>query len=144
MQSVSDTVSINAPVSSVFAALADPEVQIRYDGEMFKAVEKLSPGPIGPGTRFRGRFKGMGNVEYSYDEFVDSQLIQHAVKMPFGAASHRFEFRPDTDGTTLAQSISVRPNLLGKIMWPLVMKRMMTKRVRTLNRLVKGYAEAAT
>ena len=69
MVEVNDTIEIDRPVNKVFGALADPNVQITYDGDMFRAVEQLTPGTIGKGTRFRGKFKGMGWVEYAYDEF---------------------------------------------------------------------------
>jgi len=141
MLEVSDSVTIAKPPPEVFAAIENPEVQITYDGQMFKAVEKLTDGPIGKGTRFRGTFKGMGKVEYTYDEFEPNQLIQHAVKMPFGQSRHRFEITPEGDSSRLTQSISVEPNILGRIMWPLIMRRMMRKRVSTLNSLVKSYVE---
>ena len=141
MPEVSDSIMIGKPTAEVFAAIENPEVQITYDGEMFKGVEKLTDGPIGKGTRFRGTFKGMGKVEYSYDEFEPNHLIQHAVKMPFGPFRHRFEITAEGDSSRLTQSISVEPNILGRIMWPLIMRRMMRSRVSTLNGLVKSYVE---
>ncbi len=141
MPSVSDSIRIDRPPTDVFAALADPRVQITYDGEMMKSVEQLSPGAIGKGTRFRGNFKGMGNVEYEYADFEQDRLIEHGVRTPFGSARHRFEFTPEGSGTRLTQSITVKPNLVGQILWPVLMKRMMSKRAQTLDRLVKAYVE---
>jgi uncharacterized protein YndB with AHSA1/START domain len=141
MASVQDSTSIASRAETVFDALADPAVQVTYDGQMFRSVQKLTPGPISRGTHFRGDFKGMGKVEYEYSEFEPNQLIEHAVKMPFGHARHRFEFQPQGDGTRLVQTITVFPNLLGRLLWPVIIQRMMSKRVRTLNALVKAYAE---
>lgn len=142
MPTVSDSISISRPIARVFAALENPEVQVTYDGEMFRSVEKLTPGPIGKGTRFRGDFKGMGKVEYEYAGFEKDRLIEHAVKLPAGSARHRFEFTPEGTGTRLGQTIDVQLNLLGRILWPLMMKGMMGSRVRTLNGLVKQHVEA--
>ena len=142
MPEVEATVDIPRPVQKVFAALADPKTQMMYDGEMFMAIEQLTPGPIGRGTRFRGKFKGMGWLECTYDEYEVGSLIQVAVKMPFGAARHRFEFQPTDQGSRLKQRMIVETNLIGAALWPLIVKRMMQKRVRTLNGLVKQYVEA--
>jgi len=140
MPSVSDEISINGTGEAVFAALADPEVQVGYDRD-FRSVEKLTQGPIGKGTRFRGDFKGMGKVEYEYAEFEPIRLIEHAVKWPFGAVRHRFDFQPSGDGTRLAQAITLRPNLLGRLLWPLLLRDLVGRRLRTVNRLVKAYVE---
>ena len=34
-----------------------------------KAVEKLTDGPLGKGSRYRGKFKGFGTIEYEFAEF---------------------------------------------------------------------------
>jgi hypothetical protein len=141
MLGVSDTVDIDRPADDVFGALADPNVQITYDRDQFRAVEQLTPGTIGKGTRFRGRFKGMGWREFSFEEFEQNRLIEVGVRLPFGAARHRFEFSSVGDHSQLAQKIEVHPNLLGRILWPLIIRRMMEDRVRTLNGLVKRYVE---
>ncbi|HUP84454.1 MAG TPA: SRPBCC family protein [Acidimicrobiales bacterium] len=143
MPSVSDSIQIQRPVEEVFSALADPQVQMRYDAEMMRANEQLTAGPIAKGTRFRGKFKGMGSVEYTYEEFEPNRLIQHHVKMPFGRMHHRFELGADGDGTRLNQSIKIEPNALGSILWPIMMKRMMQKRVETLDGLVKRFVETS-
>ena len=143
MPEVEATVDIPHPVQKVFAALSDPNTQMTYDGEMFKAIEQQTPGPIGRGTRFRGKFKGMGWLECMYDEYEEERLIQVAVKMPFGAARHRFEFQPTDQGSRLIQRMIVEPNLIGAVLWPLMVRRMMQERVRTLNSLVKRYVEGA-
>ena len=142
MKTVQDSIEINAPVHQAFEALADPAQQMKFDGDMMLSCEKISDGPIGKGTRFRGRFKGMGTMEYSYSEFIPDQLIEHAVQMPFGSLRHRFQFEANGGGTRLTQQATLQPNFAGKIMWPLMMKNMLSKRLQTLNVLVKGFAEA--
>jgi ligand-binding SRPBCC domain-containing protein len=141
MVGVEDATEIDRPVTEVFAAFADPNVQIAYDGDM-KAVQQLTPGEIGKGTRFKVKLKGMGWVESSYDEFDQDRLIQIGVRLPFGALRHRLDFTPTEQGSRLAQRISVEPNLLGRVMWPLMVRRMMQKRVQTLNALVKKFVES--
>lgn len=141
MLEVSQTVVISSSPAEVFAALADPQIQIRYDSATYRSSEQLTSGPIGKGTRFRGKFKGMGSVEYEYDEYKEDSLIQHYVRMPFGAARHRFEFEPVDGDTRLTQWMRIEPNALGRILWPVAIKRMMVKRLTELNGRVKRYVE---
>ena len=60
MPNVTDTTYIDRPPATVFAALENPETQVTYGHDTFRSVEKLTRGPIGMGTRFRGDFKGHG------------------------------------------------------------------------------------
>jgi hypothetical protein len=141
MPIVSANVVIEKSSPAVFSALEDPKVQITFD-DMFRGVEKLTPGPIAKGTRFRGDFKGMGKVEYEYVDFERNRLIVHGVKMPFGAMRHSFAMSPEKNGATrLDQSIQADLNLLGKILWPIMMKKKFEQRLATLNGLVKTYVE---
>jgi hypothetical protein len=50
---------IDRPVEEVFDFVADARNELRYNPRMLRA-EKLSPGPIGLGTRFRDEVKSMG------------------------------------------------------------------------------------
>ena len=140
MPSVQDQIVIARPPETVFASLADPAVQMTYDAEI-RSIIQLSPGPVARGTRFRGDFKGLGQREIVYAELEPDRLIEHAVKLPFGAGRHRFELRPEGEGTRLVQTITLSPNVLGRILWPLFISRMLTKRVSSLNGLVKAHAE---
>ena len=140
--SVSESVAINHSLSEVFTALEDPQTQIKYDGETYRSTEKLTLGPIGKRTRFRGDFKGMGQVEYEYSAFEKDRLIEHFVKTPAGIVHHRFEFIPEGNGTRLTQSIEAVPNLLGRLLWPIILKRQFQQRIQTLNTRVKRYAES--
>jgi uncharacterized protein YndB with AHSA1/START domain len=142
MKSVEKSTEIKGSVNRVFEALANPENQMKFDGDMMRSCEKISEGPIGKGTRFRGDFRGMGKMEYEYSEFTENSLIEHAVRMPFGSMKHRFRFEPTSDGTRLTQTIVLKPNIIGQIMWPLAMKGMTSKRMQTLNGLLKQYVES--
>jgi hypothetical protein len=83
----------------------------------------------------------MGKIEYEYSEFGQNRLIEHSVKMPFGFMRHRFVFEPANSGSRLTQSIIIELNVIGKILWPLMMKSMMVKRMRKLNGLLRNYLE---
>jgi Polyketide cyclase / dehydrase and lipid transport len=50
---------IERPVDEVFDFVADARNEPRYNPRMLRA-EKLTPGPVGLGTRFRDEFKSVG------------------------------------------------------------------------------------
>ena len=141
MPTVSDSVVIARNPAAVFAAIEDPTVQMTFD-DMIRSVERLTDGPIGKGTRFRGDFKGMGTVEYEYADFEAGRRIVHGVRMPFGGMRHAFALSPEGGGTRLVQTIDADLNLLGKLLWPLMMQRMFRQRVASLNGRIKTFVES--
>src|SRR5207248_2267916 len=61
-------------------------------------VQKVTPGPVGPGSRFRGRYKRFGVVEQELAEYQPpSRVVYRSNAM--GAASMTFELEPDGSGT---------------------------------------------
>jgi hypothetical protein len=116
MKTVEQSIHINkAPELSIL--FADPKLQMNFDSDTMFSNEKISEGAIGKGIRFRGKFKGMGTIEYEYADYSINRLIEHGIKIPFGTMRHRFEFTPDDSGTKLLQSITLELNLRGKILW---------------------------
>ncbi len=69
MVTVSQSTVLNHPLERVFETAADPQKQLEWDPAVMKSVEKVTPGPLAQGARYRGEFKGMGaNVEYEFEE----------------------------------------------------------------------------
>ena len=59
MLRIEGEIVIDRPVDEVFDFVADARNEPRYNPRMLRA-EKLTPGPIGLGTRFRDEIKSMG------------------------------------------------------------------------------------
>ena len=78
MITISESAVIRRPVEEVFDAAADPQTQLEWDPGTLRSVEKLTPGPLGQGSRYRGDFKGSGVVEYEYVEFDRMGLSKEA------------------------------------------------------------------
>ena len=97
MPSIAETAYIAQPTHRVFEAAADPDVQLRWDGPTLRHVEKLTPGPLARGARYRGNFKGFGTVTYEFAEFEPGRSFQHVARMPMGEMRHRFTFEERTD-----------------------------------------------
>jgi len=128
------------PVAEVFDTAADPEKQAVWEPETLKRIEKLTPGPLGQGSRYRGKFKGMGTVEYEFPEYEPPKRFAHRAKVPFGVMRHIFTFEETPEGTRMTQVGILEPNLLGRVMTP-VMARMMPKRFHTIATALGRYLD---
>jgi uncharacterized protein YndB with AHSA1/START domain len=126
---VSETV--HHPREAVFAAAADTEEQLRWDRETLKSVEKLTPGQIGQGARYRGRFKGFGIVEFEFAEFEAPRRLAVLARIKPGEMRHTFTFETAGDGTRVSQVGELTPNLLGRLMAPMI-RRMLAKRFHVI------------
>lgn len=135
---VSESAIIERPPAEVFEVAADPYEQLKWDPGTLKSVEKLTSGPLGRGSRYRGEFKGFGTVEYEYDEFEPGRRFTHHTLMKIGEVRHVFEFEAVPEGTRLMQSIVAEPKGMGRLMAP-IMKVMMRRRLRVINSELRQY-----
>ncbi|MEA2574541.1 MAG: hypothetical protein QOH93_1839 [Chloroflexia bacterium] len=140
MYKVSETAIIERPPVKVFPIAADPETQLHWDPGTLKSVEKLTPGPLGQGSRYRGKFKGFGTMEYEFAEYESPRRFAHLAPMAMGKLRHTFTFEAVPQGTRLTQEGRLEPNLLGRILWP-VMSRMLRSRFRLIASEVSQYMQ---
>ncbi|HEY0071066.1 MAG TPA: SRPBCC family protein [Chloroflexia bacterium] len=138
MFKVSETAIIERPPEEVFPVAADPQTQLKWDPGTLKSVEKLTAGPLGQGSRYRGKFKGFGTMEYEFAEYEPGRRFAHLAQMAMGKMRHVFTFEPVAQGTRLTQEGFLEPNLLGRLMWP-VMSRMLRSRFRLIASEVSQY-----
>ncbi len=131
MITISESAVIRRPVEEVFDAAADPQTQLEWDPGTLRSVEKLTPGPLGQGSRYRGDFKGSGVVEYEYVEFDRPRRFAHRADVKIGRIRHVFTFEPVPEGTRLTQEAHLRRNFLGRLMGPLA-TRFVRKRFRQI------------
>ena len=132
MYRIVESAIIARPVPEVFAIAADPDKQLAWDTGGLRRVEKLTPGPLGRGARYRGDFKGFGTVEFEFVEYEPDLRFAHLARMPMGEMRHQFTFESVPEGTRLTQEGILTPNLAGRVMWPLMMRRMLGKRFRDI------------
>ena len=142
MLRVVETVVIERPVEPVFDAAANPQTQLAWDPGTLLRVEPLTSPPLGLGARYRGRFKGMGTVEYAFAEFNRPHRFTHLARMPFGTIRHVFTFEVVPEGTRLTQEGVVEPNLPGRLLAPL-MRRMLGTRLRIIGSELQTYLAPA-
>jgi uncharacterized protein YndB with AHSA1/START domain len=132
MYRIVESAIIQRPVAEVFDIAADPHKQLAWDTAMLRRVEKLTPGPLGRGARYRGDFKGFGPVEYEFVEYEPGRRFAHRAQMPMGEMRHVFTFEPIPEGTRMTQEGVLTPNFAGRLLWPVMMKRMLSKRFREI------------
>jgi len=133
---------IPASPEVVFDAAADPKIQLRWDAANLLAVEQLTTGPLAKGSRYRGRFKGMGTVEYEFAEFDRPRRFTHRTRVPFGTMSHQLTFDAAAEGTRLTQEGWLEPNLVGRLAAP-VIGRMLRRRLPTVAAELRDYLAAS-
>jgi hypothetical protein len=66
MVHIQGSVVIRRPIGEVFAVVADPTLEPRYNAIMASS-EKVTPGPVRVGTRFRDVTKGFGGGEMTVE-----------------------------------------------------------------------------
>jgi hypothetical protein len=138
MRTVTETAIIRGSQEEVFRTAADPEVQLRWDPGTLKSVEKLTPGPLAQGSRYRGRFKGYGTVEFEFADYDPPHRFAHRARMPLGTMNHVFTFQPVPDGTRLTQEGRLEPRGIGRVFGPLMMGAL-RRRFRTIARELGDY-----
>jgi uncharacterized protein YndB with AHSA1/START domain len=140
MIKVSECSVVHRPPEDVFAIAADPNKQLKWDRDNLRDVEKISPGPLGRGARYRGDFKGVGTVEYDFVEYDPPRLFAHHAAMKIGEMTHTFRLEPIPEGTRLTQVAELVPNLLGRIMAP-ALRAGFRKRFRQIALEIDQYSD---
>src|SRR5437016_14516180 len=70
---------VERPVQEVFSYLADVTNEARWN-PWAKWVRKVSEGPVGPGSVFRGSYQGFGELEQDLSDYVPPRrLTYHSV-----------------------------------------------------------------
>jgi hypothetical protein len=138
MLRVSESTTIARVPQEIFDIAADPHTQLKWDPATLKQVEKLSPGPLAQGARYRGEFKGFGIVEYEFAVYEPGKRFAHHAMMKIGDMQHIFEFEAVPEGTRLTQTLLVEPKGIGKLLAP-IMPMMLRGRLRTINAEISAY-----
>jgi hypothetical protein len=136
--SVTETAVIAGRPEDVFAVAAEPQEQLRWDPGTLKSVEKITPGPLTKGSRYRGVFKGFGTVEYEFVEYDPPRRFAHLARVKVGRMRHVFAFEPAGEGTRMTQEAHLEPSVLGRLLGPMV-RSMLRKRFRLIAREIGQY-----
>ena len=118
-----------------FEYFANVENEARFNPWAIE-VCKISSGPVGPGSRFRGRYKRFGTVEQELTEYEPPRhLVWRSNTM--GAATMTFDLEPNGSGTRVTVTGQANPPGLMKVVDPvmgLIMRPHMDDIVRGIQR----------
>jgi uncharacterized membrane protein len=122
MSSISGEIVINRPVDEVFDFVADERNEPRYNPRMLRA-DKLSPGPIGLGTRFRAEMTSRQRpVELSI-EFIGFERPRRLASLTRLATMEirgALTFDPVPGGTRMRWTWDLQPRGVLKLLTPVV------------------------
>ena len=124
------------PVERVFDFLADVRNERSWNPDAL-SIEKLDPGPVGPGSSFRGQFSGIGTMAIRVTAYERPRRLAIS-----GAASRlemeaTYELAGDERATSVVMSAEVRPHGLLRAMGPVVeavTRRQLAERPEQLRR----------
>jgi uncharacterized protein YndB with AHSA1/START domain len=103
MTHISGEVTIDAPVEEVFDLVADERNEPRYNPRIVHA-EKLSEGPVGRGSRFVAKPKGMGSkgeMTLEVLEYERPHRLHNVVRSSYMEVDGTLTFEEADGGTRL-------------------------------------------
>lgn len=122
MARVHGEIVIGRPVDVVFDYVADQSNEPQYNPRMVRA-EKITPGPVREGTRFRSAAASMGRAAEMLIEITACDRparLASATTMRQADISYTLTFEPVAAGTRMRWSGQVRPRGAVKLLGPLI------------------------
>ncbi|KRE61129.1 hypothetical protein ASG78_12335 [Nostocoides sp. Soil756] len=123
---VTGAACVEAPVGRVYAALLNPDEQLRWNS-LYLQAEMSTPEPIATGSVMTGRFKQSGRSVITFDAVVPNETFTHKVMMKagpiaLGSFAHTYRVQAVPTGTEVTQHVRFEPTGLGRLLAPLIMK----------------------
>ena len=122
MARIAGELVINRPVDEVFDFVADEQNEPRYNSRIRRA-EKLSPGPIGRGTRFRAEAVTLGRtvgMTIEYTAYERPRRLASSIHMAAADILGTLRFDPVPSGTRMSWSWEMRLRGLYRLLTPII------------------------
>ena len=122
MARIEGEILIDRPVDVVFDYVADQTNEPQYNPQMVRA-EKITPGPVGKGTRFRSAVASRGHTAEMLIEctgYDRPRLLQSTTAMAQADISYTLTFEPAGAGTRMRWSGQVRPKGAFRLLGPVI------------------------
>jgi hypothetical protein len=113
---------ITRPVDVVFDYVADPSNEPQYNRQMVRA-EKMTPGPVGKGTRFRSAVTSRGRTAEMLIEctgYDRPKLFATTTTMAQADISYTLRFEPTPVGTRMRWSGDVQARGAIRLLDPVI------------------------
>ena len=145
MARIGGEIVIGQPVEAVFDYVADQSNEPQYNPQMVRA-EKITPGPVGKGTRFRSAVASMGRTADMLIEctgYDRPRLFESTTTMRQADISYTLRFEPAAAGTRMHWSGQVRPKGAFRLLGPVIAWLGMRQEQRIWTSLKKHLEAAA-
>ena len=145
MARIEGAIVIGRPVDVVFDYVADQSNEPQYNPQMVRA-EKITPGPVGKGTRFRSAVASMGRTAEMLIEctgYDRPRLLRSTTTMGQANISYTLRFEPAAAGTRMHWSGQVRPKGAFRLLGPVITWLGMRQEQRIWTSLKKHLEAAA-
>jgi hypothetical protein len=122
MAQIEGEILIDQPVDLVFDYVADQSNESQYNPHMVRA-EKITPGPVRKGTRFRSAVASMGRTAEMLTEYTGYDrptLLASTTTMAQADFSYLLTFEPAAAGTRMRWAGQVRPKGAFRLLGPLI------------------------
>jgi uncharacterized protein YndB with AHSA1/START domain len=121
---------VDAPTEELFDLMADPETEVQWNPDAIE-VHRVDEGPIGPGARWHGRYKGMGTMNITLDEYERPERLVFSITGNRMDMHWTFAYAPDGTATQLSATAELTPKGAMRLFAPLLgpmMRRTFSKR----------------
>lgn len=136
-----NSVDVNASPATVFDYASDLENELEWNRGRVTFIERLTPGPVGVGTRYRAKWPGSPTTEVEYQVF-DRPRRWRAYSTARGLEMiFQGEVLPIPGGARVTATMDLRPKGLLRLASPLLARAMQRNEVQTLanfKRTVEG------
>ena len=122
MARIEGAILIDRPVEEVFDYVADQSNEPAYNPQMVRA-QKITPGPVGKGTRFRSAVAARGRTAEMLIEctgYDRPTLLASTTTMRQADISYTLTFEPAGAGTRMRWAGQVRPKGALRLVGPLI------------------------
>jgi Polyketide cyclase / dehydrase and lipid transport len=122
MARIEGEIVIGLPVDVAFDYVADQSNEPQYNPHMVRA-EKITPGPVGKGTRFRSAVASMGRTAGMLIEctgYDRPRLLESTTTMAHADISYTLTFEPSAGGTRMRWSGQVWPKGALRLLGPMI------------------------
>jgi hypothetical protein len=122
MAGIEGEILIDRPVEEVFDYVADQSNEPAYNPQMVRA-QKITPGPVGPGTQFRSAVASLGRTAEMLIEctgYDRPALLASTTTMRQADISYALTFEHAGAGTRMRWAGQVRPKGAYRLLGPLI------------------------
>lgn len=127
--------AIRRPPEEVFAYLSDLRSELDWNPNA-RRVDKLTPGPLGRGTRFRAEWRGAPSTLVEITAFDWPRLWQTASRSWGMQVTFTGEVTPDVGGARYVAHLDLTADGLGRLLLPFAVRAMRRQDALNIRRIV--------